>query len=1163
MNLPPEEWEEVKALFEAALDAAPEAQVAFLAKNCPDEDVRREVERLLQNHGEMGGFLTDPVLADRRGSPDIPARPTFSVGNVLASRFKITRFIASGGMGEVYAAEDLQLMGEVAIKTIRPEMLQEDGSVERFKREVQVAKQVTHPNVCRIYDLFVSSASERSGTGSSGEGLFFVSMELLCGETLAQRLKRSGRMAAGEGLPIAIQVASGVGAAHQAGVLHRDLKPGNILLVPSNRPEGVRAVVTDFGLARSSTADPKPAATSMSQPSASGTPAYMSPEQLQGKELTPASDVYALGLVMYEMATGSPAFPTAFRDLCQIPPSPRSLAPGLSRSWEAAISKCLEPEPSRRFQSAAEVSKALTRVPPRSFRAAVLVALSIVAVLAAVATLVWMGARLRARFRKGATETSVSPASRRSMAVLGFKNATGRADAAWISTALSEMLTTELAAGEQVRMIPEESVSRAKLELSMPDADRLDGDTLVRIRSRLGCDLVILGSYTTLGGQPRGPVRVDLRVQDAKTGQVLASVAETGSEQELFSLVSAAGSRLRQKLGLAEVSVAESGSVQASLPSTPEVARLYSEGLARLRLFDALGARNLLEQAVAAEPRFPLAHLALADAWSALGYDEKAKQEAKTAFDFAGSLFQEERLWVEAQYREMTRQWELASDIYSRLWKFYPDNIEYGLRLAEAQASAGKGKDAFTTVEGLRRLPGPGKDDPRIDLAEAQAARSLADFKREQAATARAAATAEAQGARLLVARTRLEEGGAFADVGEPGKALALDNEGKQIYAKAGDRGNTAKALLDIGYVLQDEGDLEGAKRSYDESLAISRQIGDRRSVAKVLNNVAAILYRQGDLSTTRKMLEESMTNFREIGDTSAVAMLLNNIATVVVDQGDFADAKRDYEESLRISRDLSDKLNLTRTLGNLAHLLATQGDLDGAKNRLQESLKVANEIGNKKQSAYALFWLGEVLLDRGDVGGARRMHEDALALRNEIGEKSMAAESRLGLAEVSFEEGRFPQAQAAAREAAEGFQTENDTDQEAVANALLARYLLAQGKSFEAQRAVERAVDLSAKSEDRGVRLDVAIATGRVRAAIGKPDEALRMLQNTLIQSKRLGYVGYQFEARLALGEVEMHSGHAAEGRACLAALQKDAEAKGFGLVARKAAADLAAAAH
>src|SRR5262249_52277153 len=160
--------------------------------------------------------------------------------------------------------------------------------------------------------------------------------------------------------------------------------------------------------------------------------------------------------------------------------------------------------------------------------------------------------------------------------------------------------------------------------------------------------------------------------------------------------------------------------------------RLYAEGLAKLRLFDARAARELLEQAVAADPNYPLARVALADAWAAQGYDAKAATEAKNAFDRAGNLSREDRLPVEGGYREAAKDWPKAVDVYRTLHGFFPDNLEYGLRLAAAQStsSSGQGKDALETIEALRHLQPPASEDPRIDLAEATAAEQLGDNKR-------------------------------------------------------------------------------------------------------------------------------------------------------------------------------------------------------------------------------------------------------------------------------------------------------------------------------------------------------------------------------------------------------------------------------------------------
>jgi len=227
---------------------------------------------------------------------------TFRPGDVLAQRFKIMRFLAQGGMGEVYEAEDLELGGRVALKTIRPEIATEPRIIQRFKREIALSRKVTHPNVCRIFDLF----HHRMEWGTGEAELSFLAMELLQGETLASKLRAVGRMTSAEALPIVEQMAAGLDAAHRAGVVHRDFKSANVVLVPAEEDghhiegPGQRAVVTDFGLARSVDGG-EGLSTGLGMV---GTSAYMAPEQVEGGEVTPAADIYALGVVLYEMVTG-------------------------------------------------------------------------------------------------------------------------------------------------------------------------------------------------------------------------------------------------------------------------------------------------------------------------------------------------------------------------------------------------------------------------------------------------------------------------------------------------------------------------------------------------------------------------------------------------------------------------------------------------------------------------------------------------------------------------------------------------------------------------------------------------------------------------------------------------------------------------------------------
>ena len=254
--------------------------------------------------------------------------------------------------------------------------------------------------------------------------------------------------------------------------------------------------------------------------------------------------------------------------------------------------------------------------------------------------------------------------ARRSVAVLGFKNVSGKSDKAWLSTALSEMLTTELAAGEQLRTVPGENVAQMKVNLALPDADSYGQKTLEKINKNLNVDDVVVGSYVLLGN---GEIRLDMRLQDARQGESLAALSEKGNEGQIDELVSRAGVELREKLGVRGVTEDEAAAVKATLPSNPDAARLYSDGLSKLRLFEALAARDLFERAVAAEPNFSLAHSALGSAWSALGYDNNAQLEAKKAFELSTNLPREQRLWVEGRYRESTYDWPKAVDVYKTL----------------------------------------------------------------------------------------------------------------------------------------------------------------------------------------------------------------------------------------------------------------------------------------------------------------------------------------------------------------------------------------------------------------------------------------------------------------------------------------------------------------
>lgn len=298
------------------------------------------------------------ISASRRESATSdPQGSALRPGMVLGNRYRIQRFVARGGMGEVYEAYDRTLRERVALKTVMPTVSDSPRAVRRLMAEVQLSRRVSHPNVCRIYDLGAERVTDGDGT------LHFLTMEFVEGLSLAQELERTGPLKIAVALDIARQLLSGLEAAHEAGILHRDFKPDNIMLRPTNGSRQ-RAVIMDFGLARAMDVDPARLTTGANQPLI-GTLTYMAPEQVEGGDLTAGTDIFAFGIVFFEMLTGcvpfvggSPAA-TALKRLKEDPPGPAEYAPAVPKHINRIVLKCLARHPSKRYASAAEVLAAL------------------------------------------------------------------------------------------------------------------------------------------------------------------------------------------------------------------------------------------------------------------------------------------------------------------------------------------------------------------------------------------------------------------------------------------------------------------------------------------------------------------------------------------------------------------------------------------------------------------------------------------------------------------------------------------------------------------------------------------------------------------------------------------------------------------------------------
>jgi eukaryotic-like serine/threonine-protein kinase len=775
------------------------------------------------------------------------------------------------------------------------------------------------------------------------------------------------------------------------------------------------------------------------------------------------------------------------------------------------------------------------------------------------------------RIRPGANPPAISsigplPAARRSIAVLGFRNLSGRPEEGWLSTALAEMLSTELVAGEKLRLVSGEDIARVKLDLPLADADSLSRNTLSRLHMDLDSDLIVLGSYTALDEKSGTRIRLDLRLQDTVAGETIADVAVVGSEADLFDLASQAGSQLREKLGVEAVSPVEAVSVRASVPSNREAARLYSEGLERLRVFDALEARDLLQQAIAADPKYSLAHSALAEAWFRLGYDRKAQREARQAYYLAFNLSREERLVVEGRYRDIDHQYEKAIDVYRTLFTLFPDNVEYGLKLAHVQVRASKGHDALATIESLRKLAPPVSEDPRIDLAEGDAWEALGDRKRARQQMAPALEKASARGARLIMAEARQGQCWWFGDDGNTQEAVAACRESRDIYAAAGDLRGEATALRTWADALSLT-DAPESIRLYQQAQTLYHKVGSEGGVASVVNNLGLVYEAQGDLATAEKMHRQALASFRLLENKRNQADATGNVADERMEQGDLRGALQLYQEQVQLQDQLQleDPPNSVMSAlpgYNIALIRQLQGDMASAKQGLERSLAIWQKNNNHTFSAYAMWSLGSLLLQEADFSGARKMYDQALALRTSVGEELTIAETHLALADLSLEEAGSPAEQeASVRQALVVFQAQKIRDDETQAWCVLARALLAESKAAAAREAMQHALSLAATSQNPETRWQAAIAAAHIEASENNLAgsslgiEARKELAAIIMKSRELGYMGTELDARLALAEIEMKAGQTTSGRAHLTAIEADAKAKGYNLIARKAA--------
>jgi eukaryotic-like serine/threonine-protein kinase len=1050
-----------------------------------------------------------PQIAPQTAPPKARQTPTrtadgairrLTAGALLAGRYRILELMGVGGMGMVYGAWDEQLDLAVAIKVLRPDLAADSRRLERFKQELVLARQVSHPNVVRTHDL-----------GSDGD-VVFLTMDFVRGRPLDELLAEEGHLAPERAVDVARQIASALAVAHDAGVVHRDLKPSNILI-----DDNGRAAISDFGIARSL------AGAGLTLPGAVvGTLDYLSPEQARGGDVDGRSDLYTLGILLFEMLTGELPFAGgseaevlaqrltgATRDL-------RSTKVAVPRPLAAVVRRLLQRDPARRYQSAREVLDDLARLHEArhpAWRRAALAACGVLALL-----VVGWTVRERVRLvRHGPAGKTAVSAPRHAVALLPLADETGRADLAWIAAGVPEMLATSLAEVPGLRVLDSQRVFHTLESLKLASGPLPEADVR-RVAELLDADRLVTGRVRTAGGRLR--IDLSLTATDLPGLPVQPLHAEV-EPREVFRLMDRLGAGLRARLD------APAAALGATASRSPMALAAYAAGSQALRRGDALEAASALERAVAADPGYCLAWVQLARARDALGQREAARQAARRAVETANAG--ESRTAYEAQAVEarLLGRPEKAQEILARLVERYPGDAEARVELAEAYGEQGSLDRAIPSLrEAVRLAP----HHPR---------------------------------AWFLLAKYSIIAGNSRGAVDDYlVHALVVQNQ-------LGSERGRAEVLNAFGVAFRKLGAIERAKENYEQAAAIRRRIGDEHGYANTLRNLATINLVRGEYAVAQRQLEEALALLKRLGDEPGVADLYNDFGVLAEERGDYEEALGHYQQALRVRRDLGNDLALAQSLGNVGFsyyqlgrfddalvyfqqglnlaqksgdpngvVLATQnlglfqtarGEWDKAVKSFLDALRTSRELGRQETVAASLGQLGRLAQYQGRPAAALASYAEALKVLRELDDRRGLAEFTLAQAEVEIELGLGDAARQHLDQAQAFLSDEKNWEQKSQLERLEGEWHLLRGEQGAAREALHRAVVHAEESHSVVAVLDARLSAAEEVLASGPPARVLAELERLRARTETLGHARLRLRAAeivtraaLAVGDLE-----------------------------------------
>jgi eukaryotic-like serine/threonine-protein kinase len=946
--------------------------------------------------------------SSRRGARRFAAGVSFlEAGDVLGGRYEILKLLGEGGMGAVYKAMDRELNRSVALKVIRPELASNPAILARFKQELLLAHQVTHKNVIRIYDL------------GDADGMKFITMEFVEGEDLRALLHKKKKLSAEEAVEIIEQACRALEAAHGVGVIHRDLKPQNIM-----RDHHGRVLVMDFGLARTLGGD------GMTRTGALvGTMEYMSPEQALAKDLDQRSDLFTLGLILYEMLTGVTPFHAESAVASLIKRNSERAIPvsdhdgKIPRALSNIVSKCLERDPNLRYQSAAELLRDLEAwrengaAANLGFQPAVepwgrTIHWPLLATVATVLVLAVLGYVFRGPIFSH-TVAKTAPGPTLSLAILPFRNASGDPSMDWLGPSLSDLLSTDVGQSARLRTVPQDRVHQVLSDLHIAPNSSMEPTALRRLAEFSNADTLVWGQYAKFGGQ----IRIDATLQDLKHDRSFPIKIEAVDEKDIPGAVDRLAASVRNNLAFSSDVIAElkASSFQPSSRSAPAL-RDYNQGVEYLRDGKDLDAVNALQSATKEDANFALAYSRLAQADSALGYDDQAEEASRKAVELSDQLPPQEQYLIQASRYQIQRDYPKAIEAYNNLAKAAPNNVDVLFQLAGLywkSSAYDKAREEYTKVLIL--------DPKRVDalLAVGRAEVDSGNPQQGLEYLTRAQPLAVEFGNDEERAQILEATGVAYTSLNKHEDALRNLRESLEIERKLGLKRGIAMTLDAMATSEDALGKPDQALKDYKEAVALYRELGDKAGTGDILNNFAQFYFDHGHYDEALKLFKESLQAEVEVGNPSNQGYVLNNIGNVYFIKADYQNARTYYEQALQVREAVKVSSNIAETLQNLGDTSGKMGQYDQALQQYLRALDLRRSAGDKRGAALESSSMGLLFGYQGRYGAALSAEEDALRTFRELQERSPSLPEILGydgnaLAEV----GRSDEAQKTLEEA-------------------------------------------------------------------------------------------------------------------------------------------------